>query len=157
MFKPLPRLCYRLDASTGRQGELVLPEREAVFDTLELDLLGQVVGRPGFTMVEQAAAWEVCLGGQKLRVGRGEAIVAATLRHLVHEQRLPLEQLAQHQHALMQQLALRIAGYARRVQATRVRRRLGWAGSSGGRCCFAMVFELEDGMTMTQQIDAAPG
>lgn len=32
-----------------------------------------------------------------------------------------------------------------------------WAGSSGGRCCFAMVFKLEDGMTMTQQIDAAPG
>ena len=32
-----------------------------------------------------------------------------------------------------------------------------WAGSSGARCCFAMVFKPEDGMTMTQQIDAAPG
>ncbi|MES2228009.1 MAG: DEAD/DEAH box helicase family protein [Pseudomonadota bacterium] len=327
VFKPLPRLCYRLEAPTGQQGELVLLEREAVFDTVELDLLSQVVGLPGFTMVEQAAAWEVYLDGQKLRVGRGEAsqlpldavagtvtendlarwlsaelqhpsrnvardvvpghlraFVAATLRHLVHEQRIPLEQLARHQHALMQQLALRIAalrdqashgafkqlvldgGWAVSASAAhefrfdpavypvpankryrgkfrfakhfypvladledggeewrcalaidehpRVRHwvrnidsdpvasfwlptsfgrfypdfvgeltdgrllvveykgaqirgmpkeiekgqvgRL-WAGSSGGRCCFAMVFKLEDGMTMTQQIDAALG
>ena len=37
------------------------------------------------------------------------AFVLATVRHLVHEQRVPLEQLARHQHPLMQRLALRIA------------------------------------------------
>jgi type III restriction enzyme len=36
------------------------------------------------------------------------AFVLATLRHLVHEQRVPLEQLARHQFPLVQQMALRI-------------------------------------------------
>lgn len=126
-------------------------EREAVFDQVELNLLGQPVSLAGFTMAEQATAWEVYLDGQKLRVGRGDAgqlpldgvrgtiteedlarwlsaelqhpsrnvardvvpshlraFVLATVRHLVHEQRLPLEQLARHQYPLLQRLALRI-------------------------------------------------
>ncbi|WP_332813070.1 DEAD/DEAH box helicase [Ramlibacter sp.] len=37
------------------------------------------------------------------------AFVLATLKHLIHEQRLPLEQLARHQYPLAQRLALRIA------------------------------------------------
>ena len=151
-FAPLPRLCYRLPAGHGEQGELVLLEREAVFERVELNLLGQAVSLPGFTMVEQARAWEVYLDGQKLRVGQSDsaqlpldglrgtlteddltrwlsaelqhparnaardvlpahlrAFVMATVRHLVHEQRIPVEQLARHQHALVPRLAARIA------------------------------------------------
>ncbi len=37
------------------------------------------------------------------------AFVLASVRHLVHEQRLPLEQLVRHQYPLVQRLALRIA------------------------------------------------
>jgi type III restriction enzyme len=37
------------------------------------------------------------------------AFVLATVRHLIHEQHVPLEQLARHQYPLVQQLALRIA------------------------------------------------
>jgi type III restriction enzyme len=37
------------------------------------------------------------------------AFVLATVRHLVHEQRVPLEQLVRHQHALAQRLEARIA------------------------------------------------
>ena len=152
VFKALPRLCYRLPAAGGQQGELALLEREAVFDEVALNLLAEPVSLPGFAMVEQATAWEVYLDGQKLRVGRGEsaqlvldavhstiseddltrwlaaelqhpsrnvardvvpsqlrAFVLAALRHLTHEQRIPLEQLARHQFPLMQRLAQRIA------------------------------------------------
>jgi type III restriction enzyme len=152
VFKAVPRLCYRLPAQAGAQGELVLLEREAVFETVELNLLAQAISLPGFTMAEQATAWEVFLDGKKLRVGRGDAeqlsldamrgtvseealarwlcaelqhpsrnvasdvvpshlraFVVAALRHLVNEQRVPLEQLARHQYPLVQRLALRIA------------------------------------------------
>ncbi len=149
VFKPLPRLCYRLEAPTGQQGELVLLEREAVFDTVELDLLGRVVGLPGFTMVEQAAAWEVYLDGQKLRVGRGEA------------SQLPLVypdfvgELTDGRLLVVEYKGAQIRGMPKEIEKGQVGRL--WAGSSGGRCCFAMVFKLEDGMTMTQQIDAALG
>jgi type III restriction enzyme len=150
-FKPLPRLCYRLPAGEGRQGELALLERDAVFDEVELNLLAEPISLHGFAMAEQATAWEVYLDGQKLRVGRGDggqlpldavhgmigeddlarwlsaqlqypsrnvvrdvvtghlrAFVLATLRHLMHEQRIPLEQLARHQYPLVQRLALRV-------------------------------------------------
>jgi type III restriction enzyme len=150
-FASLPRLCYRLPAGEGQQGELVLLEREAVFDQVDLNLLCQTISLPGFSMVEQARAWEVYLDGQKLRVGRGDsaqlaldavrgtiteddlvrwlsaelqhptrnaardvlpvhlrAFVMATVRHLVHDQHIPVEQLARHQYALVQRLAARI-------------------------------------------------
>ena len=152
VFKAVPRLCYRLPAAAGAQGELVLLEREAVFETVELNLLAHAINLPGFTMAEQPTAWEVYLDGKKLRVGRGDAeqlsldamrgvvteealarwlcaelqhpsrnlasdvvpshlraFVVATLRHLVHEQGVPLEQLARHQYPLVQRLGLRIA------------------------------------------------
>lgn len=150
-FSALPRLCYRLPPGHGQQGELALLEREAVFEQIELNLLAQPVELPGFTMAEQATAWEVYLDGQKLRVGRGDstqlpldgvrgtvteadlarwlstelqhpsrnaardvlpahlrAFVLATVRHLVHDQRIPLDQLARHQYPLAERLALRI-------------------------------------------------
>jgi len=37
------------------------------------------------------------------------ALVLATVRHLVHEQRIALERLARHQYPLVQRLALRVA------------------------------------------------
>ena len=37
------------------------------------------------------------------------AFITATLRHLVHDQRIPLEQLARHQHTLAQRLEARVA------------------------------------------------
>lgn len=70
VFKGLPRLCYPLP---GQQGELALLEREAVFETVELNLLSEHISLPGFHMAEQGALWEVYLDGQKLRVGRGDA------------------------------------------------------------------------------------
>ena len=148
-FAPVPRLCYR---EPGGQGELLLLERESVFEQVELNLLAEPLGLPGFTMAEQGALWEVYLDGQRLRVGRGDAaqlpldavrgtiseddltrwlaselqhplcnsaadvvpahlraFVLATVRHLVYEQRVPLEQLARHQYPLVQHLAARIA------------------------------------------------
>ncbi|MDP1646889.1 MAG: DEAD/DEAH box helicase family protein [Rubrivivax sp.] len=70
-FVPVPRLCYR--AGQGGQGDLVLLEREAVLETVDLNLLAQPVALEGFTMAEQGTLWEVYLDGHKLRVGRGDA------------------------------------------------------------------------------------
>ena len=67
VFKPVPRLCYRV------QGELALLEREAVLETVELNLLAEPVVMAGFSMAEQTTRWEVYLDGRKLRVGRGDA------------------------------------------------------------------------------------
>ncbi|MBA3624521.1 MAG: hypothetical protein H0W48_08745 [Methylibium sp.] len=53
-FEEVPRLCYRLPSGSGQQGELALLEREAVFDEVELNLLGQTIGLAGSTMTEQA-------------------------------------------------------------------------------------------------------
>ena len=149
-FAPVPRLCYQPPGAL--QGELLLLEREAVFEQVALNLLAEPISLPGFHLAEQGTLWEVYLDGQRLRVGRGDAaqlaldavpsaiteqdltrwlaaelqhpsrnaavdvvpaqlraFVAACVRHLVVEQRLPLEQLARHQYPLMQRLALRIA------------------------------------------------
>ena len=149
-FAPVPRLCYR--PAGGAQGELMLLEREAVLDAVELNLLAEPVALPGFAMVEQARAWEVYLDERKLRIGRGDAVgqlplaavagtiteddlarwlaaelqhparnkardvlpahlrafVLATLHHLIHAQGIALEQLARHQHTLVQRLTVRI-------------------------------------------------
>lgn len=148
-FAPVPRLCYR---AGGEQGALLLLEREAVTEEVDLDLLATPVSLPGLDMVEQGTLWEVYLDGQRLRVGRGDAaqlpldtaaptiteddlarwlcaelqhparnvardvtpshlraFVLATLKHLIHEKRLPVEQLARHQYPLVQSLAARIA------------------------------------------------
>jgi type III restriction enzyme len=150
IFAPIPRLCYR--RSHDGQHELLLLEREAVLETVEVNLLAEPITLEGFTMAEQGALWEVYLDGQMLRVGKGDAgqlpldlvsgtisaedlarwlaaelqhpsrnahadIVPAHLRafalaavnHLMHDKRIPLEQLARHQYPLAQRLALRIA------------------------------------------------
>ncbi|NLZ40568.1 MAG: type III restriction endonuclease subunit R, partial [Comamonadaceae bacterium] len=149
VFAGVPRLCYR---PQGPQGELLLLEREAVLETVALNLLAEPISLPGFTLAEQPGTlWELYLDGQRLRVGRADAaqlpldavsssiraedlarwlaaelqhpsrnvamdILPAHLRaftlacvnHLVHDQPVPLEQLARHQHTLVQRLALRI-------------------------------------------------
>ncbi len=66
-FAPVPRLCYR-----PAQGELQLLEREAVLETVDLNLLAEPLSLEGFTMAEQGTLWEVYLDGQRLRVGRGD-------------------------------------------------------------------------------------
>jgi hypothetical protein len=67
-FVPVPRLCYR-----AAQGELVLLEREAVLETVSLNLLAEPVRLEGLTMAEQGTLWDVYLDGKKPRVGRGDA------------------------------------------------------------------------------------
>lgn len=67
-FVPVPRLCYR-----PQQGELMLLEREAVLETVDLNLLAEPLALEGFTMAEQGTLWEVYLDGQKLRVGKGDS------------------------------------------------------------------------------------
>ncbi len=70
-FAAVPRLCYRADAA---QGELLLLEREAVLETVALNLLAEPVSLSGFTIAEQPGAlWELYLDGQRVRVGRGDA------------------------------------------------------------------------------------
>ncbi len=154
-FAPVPRLCYRPPGGAHQPGEqqaLALLEREAVLESVELNLLAQPISLPGFTMAEQGTLWQVYLDGARTRVGRGDAsqlaldavaptitagdlarwlatelqhparnvagdILPAHLRaftlacvhHLVHGQRIPLQQLARHQYPLMQRLALRMA------------------------------------------------
>jgi type III restriction enzyme len=72
-FAPVPRLCYLAGAGPNpQQGTLTLLEREAVLETLDLNLLAQPVAIEGFTMAEQGTLWELYLDGQKLRVGRGD-------------------------------------------------------------------------------------
>jgi type III restriction enzyme len=127
-------------------------EREAVLETVALNLLSEPISLEGFAMAEQGPLWEVYLDGQRLRVGRGDAaqlaldeirssisaqdlarwlaaelqhpsrnvamdILPAHLRaftlacvnHLVHDKRIPLEQLARHQYTLVQRLSQRIS------------------------------------------------
>jgi type III restriction enzyme len=70
-FAAVPRLCYR--AGGTQQGELLPLEREAVLETVALNLLAEPISLEGFAMAEQGRAWEVYLDGQRVRVGRGDA------------------------------------------------------------------------------------
>ena len=70
VFAAVPRLCYQ---PKGAQGELQLLEREAVLETVALDLLSEPMSLEGFAMAEQGTLWEVYLDGRRLRVGRGDA------------------------------------------------------------------------------------
>jgi type III restriction enzyme len=153
VFAPVSRLRYRVpegEPGSG-QGQLMLLEREAVFEHQALNLLAEPVRLPTLVLAEQGTLWEVYLDGPRVRVGRGDAsqlaldavpstigeadlarwlaaelqhpsrnaaadvtpahlraFVAACVHHLVHEQRIPLEQLARHQYPLVQRLADRI-------------------------------------------------
>jgi len=66
-FVPVPRLCHR-DA----QGQLALLEREAVLETVALNLLAEPVWLEGFQLAEQpeGRGWQLYLDGQRLQVGR---------------------------------------------------------------------------------------
>ena len=68
-FVPVPRLGYR-PRQGPNQGELLLLERDAVLETVDLNLLAQPVALAGFTLAEQGTQWALYLDGQKLRVGR---------------------------------------------------------------------------------------
>lgn len=70
VFAGVPRLCYRLE---GAQGELLPLQREAVLETVALNLLAEPMSLEGFAMAEQGTLWEVYLDGQRVRVGRGDA------------------------------------------------------------------------------------
>ena len=63
-FVPVPRLCYR-PRQGPNQGELALLEREAVLETVDLNLLAQPVAWAGFTLAEQGTPWALYLDGQK--------------------------------------------------------------------------------------------
>ena len=141
IFPAIPRLCYR-----NEQGLLDLLEREAVMDTVEVDLLAKPVVLPTLARAEQAVrGWEVYIDGKRVRVGmtqaeqlaldgvRGvlseadlvrwiadviqdprrnravhvvpahlRAFVAQCVKHYIHEQRVPLEQLAVRQSEAVQ-------------------------------------------------------
>jgi type III restriction enzyme len=78
VFAAVPRLAYRLrnEPDSGRPGvqqELALLEREAVLESVDLNLLAQPIQLQGFSMVEQGTLWEVYLDGNRTRVGRGDA------------------------------------------------------------------------------------
>jgi type III restriction enzyme len=60
-FAPVPPLGYRYDA----QGALFPLEREAVLESVDLNLLAQPVSLPGFQVVEQDNAFEIYLDQQK--------------------------------------------------------------------------------------------
>lgn len=60
-FAPVPPLGYRFNA----QASLFPLEREAVLESVELNLLAQSVSLPGFQMVEQDSAFEIYLDQQK--------------------------------------------------------------------------------------------
>jgi type III restriction enzyme len=70
IFAGVPRLCYLAE---GAQGELLPLEREAVLETVALNLLAEPMSLEGFAMAEQGTLWELYLDGQRLRVGRGDA------------------------------------------------------------------------------------
>jgi len=60
-FLPVPPLGYRYDA----QAPLFPLEREAVLESVDLNLLAQTVSLPGFQVVEQDNAFEIYLDQQK--------------------------------------------------------------------------------------------
>lgn len=65
VFAPVPRLCWQ-----PRQGALQLLEREAVLETVALNLLAQPLALDGFSLAEENTSWDVYIDGQRMRVGR---------------------------------------------------------------------------------------
>ena len=78
-FVPVPRLGYR-SRQGPNQGELLLLERDAVLETVDLNPLAQPVALAVFTLAEQGTQWTPYLDGQKLRVGRGDDLQLALER-----------------------------------------------------------------------------
>ena len=68
-----PVLCYRAPGANGDQGELQLLEREAVLETVVLNLLAEPIQLLGFHLAEQSGTlWDLYLDGKRLRVGKGD-------------------------------------------------------------------------------------
>lgn len=63
-FAPVPPLGYRYDA----QAPLFPLEREAVLESVDLNLLAQTVSLPGFQIVEQDNAFEIYLDQQQVKL-----------------------------------------------------------------------------------------
>jgi type III restriction enzyme len=68
-FAPVPPLGYRGDA----QADLFPLEREAVLESVDLNLLEQPVALPGFRVVEQDSAFEIYLDDQRVRIKPADA------------------------------------------------------------------------------------
>lgn len=69
----MPRLCHR-----SAQGSLDLLEREAVLETVALNLLAEPLWLRGLHLAEQAEGrgWQLYLDGQRLQVGRDNSHLA---------------------------------------------------------------------------------
>lgn len=63
-FPPIPPLGYRSDA----QSDLFPLEREAVLESVDLNLLAQTISLPGFQVVEQDNSFEIYLEKDKVRM-----------------------------------------------------------------------------------------
>ncbi|HET7831462.1 MAG TPA: DEAD/DEAH box helicase family protein [Gallionella sp.] len=68
-FVPIPPLGYRSDA----QATLFPLEREAVLESVELNLLAQTISLPGFQVVEQDNAFEIYLDNDKVKMRAADA------------------------------------------------------------------------------------
>lgn len=68
-FAPIPPLGYRSDAQTA----LFPLEREAVLESVELNLLAQTISLPGFQVVEQDNAFEIYLDNDKVKMRAADA------------------------------------------------------------------------------------
>ena len=68
-FAPIPPLGYRSDA----QATLFPLEREAVLESVDLNLLAQTISLPGFQVVEQDNAFEIYLDNDKVKMRAADA------------------------------------------------------------------------------------
>ncbi len=68
-FAPIPPLGYRSDA----QAALFPLEREAVLESVDLNLLAQTISLPGFQVVEQDNAFEIYLDNDKVKMRAADA------------------------------------------------------------------------------------
>jgi len=68
-FAPIPPLGYRSDA----QAALFPLEREAVLESVNLNLLAQTISLPGFQVVEQDNAFEIYLDNDKVKMRAADA------------------------------------------------------------------------------------
>jgi len=68
-FAPIPPLGYRSDA----QAALFPLEREAVLESVDLNLLAQTISLPGFQVVEQDNAFEIYIDNDRVKMRAADA------------------------------------------------------------------------------------
>jgi len=68
-FAPIPPLGYRSDA----QATLFPLEREAVLESVDLNLLAQTISLPGFQVVEQDNAFEIYIDNDRVKMRAADA------------------------------------------------------------------------------------